>query len=152
MAPPSEEEIRAVLRELLETRKLAALSTHRDGRPYCSLIAFAAAPGLGPIYFVTPRATRKFENLAADCRAALLVTSSENRDADFHAATAVTILGSAAEVSGPERRTALSIYLAKHPYLDDFAAAPSCALMGFRPRSYILVKNFQHVMELHLPE
>jgi nitroimidazol reductase NimA-like FMN-containing flavoprotein (pyridoxamine 5'-phosphate oxidase superfamily) len=144
--------MRAVLSELLAVRKLAALSTHREGQPYASLIAFAAAPGLGAIYFVTPRATRKFANLAADGRAALLVSSSENRDADFHAAMAVTAVGSAAEIAEPERRQALAIYLAKHPYLEDFAAAPSCALMCFRPRSYILVRNFQHVMELHLPE
>ena len=81
---------------------------------------------------------------------ALLITSSANQETDFHQAMAVTIVGSAGEISGPEKETALNRYLERHPYLDEFARSPTCAFVKVNARTYILVKNFQHVMEFHL--
>jgi nitroimidazol reductase NimA-like FMN-containing flavoprotein (pyridoxamine 5'-phosphate oxidase superfamily) len=147
--PASEDTLR-LLRGLLTGERLAVLSTHGAGQPYASLVAFAAADDLRCLYFATPRSTRKFANLQGDCRVALLVSSSRNQEADFHAAAAVTVLGSAGELSGPEREAALPGYLQKHPYLEDFVRAPTCALVKVHVRTCILVKNFQHVMELHL--
>jgi hypothetical protein len=79
---------------------------------------------------------------------ALLITSSANQETDFHKAEAVTIVGSAREISGLEKETALHRYLETHPYLEDFARSPTCAFVKVEPRKYILVKNFQQVMEL----
>jgi hypothetical protein len=62
---------------------------------------------------------------------------------------AVTVVGSAGEISGPEKETALNRYLERHPYLEDFARSPTCAFVKVNARTYILVKNFQHVMEFH---
>jgi nitroimidazol reductase NimA-like FMN-containing flavoprotein (pyridoxamine 5'-phosphate oxidase superfamily) len=144
------ESIRQVLRELLSSQKLAVLSTHHSGQPYASLVAFACSDDLRYLYFVTPRTTRKFGNLTNDCRMALLVTSSANQEVDFHEAMAATVVGSAGEISGPEKEVALNRYLEKHPYLEEFARSPTCAFVQVHARTYILVKNFQHVMELHL--
>jgi nitroimidazol reductase NimA-like FMN-containing flavoprotein (pyridoxamine 5'-phosphate oxidase superfamily) len=145
-----QEDIRQALSGLLSHQKLAVLSTHHSGQPYASLVAFCASDDLRFLYFVTPRTTRKFDNLQKDCRMALLVTSSANQQTDFHEAMAVTVVGSAGEISGPEKEAALNRYLAKHPYLEAFARSPTCALVKVHARTYILVKNFQHVMELHL--
>ena len=144
------EGIRRVLRGLLSTQRLAVLSTHTGGQPYASLVAFACSDDLRFLHFVTPRTTRKFSNLQHDGRVALLVTSSANQEVDFHEAMAVTVVGSAGEISGPEKEAALERYLGKHPYLEAFARSPSCAFVQVHARTYILVKNFQHVMELHL--
>ena len=144
------EGIRRVLRGLLSTQRLAVLSTHAGGQPYASLVAFACSDDLRFLYFVTPRTTRKFSNLQNDCRTALLITSSANQETDFHEAMAVTVVGSAGEISGPEKEAALERYLGKHPYLEAFARSPTCAFVQVHARTYILVKNFQHVMELHL--
>ena len=146
----SSEDIRHVLSVLLSNQRLAVLSTHSNGQPYASLVAFACSDDLRFLYFVTPRTTRKFSNLQNDCRMALLITSSANQETDFHEAMAVTVVGSAGEISGPEKETALNRYLERHPYLEDFARSPTCALVKANARTYILVKNFQHVMELHL--
>lgn len=62
---------------------------------------------------------------------------------------AVTVLGSAGEVTGPEKEAGLKRYLQKHPYLEDFVRSPTCALVKVYVHTYILVKNFQHVTELH---
>jgi nitroimidazol reductase NimA-like FMN-containing flavoprotein (pyridoxamine 5'-phosphate oxidase superfamily) len=146
----SREGIQQVLRELLSNQRLAVLSTHNSGQPYASLVAFACSDDLRFLYFVTPRTTRKFSNLQNDCRMALLITSSANQETDFHEAMAVTVVGSAGEISGPEKETALNRYLERHPYLEDFARSPTCAFVKVNARTYILVKNFQHVMEFHL--
>jgi nitroimidazol reductase NimA-like FMN-containing flavoprotein (pyridoxamine 5'-phosphate oxidase superfamily) len=143
-------DIRPLLRDLLNRQRLAALATHRDGQPYANLVAFAASDDLRFLYFVTPRSTRKFGNLQGDCRVALLVSSSRNQETDFHEAAALTVLGSAAEITGPEKEAAAKRYIEKHPYLEDFVQAPTCAFVKVQVRTCILVKNFQQVMELDL--
>jgi len=146
------EKIRQQLNELFSSQKLAVLSTHRDGQPYASLVAFVAAEDLKHIFFVTPKTTRKFANLSADCRVAMLVNSSQNQAADFHQALSVTAVGSAEEITGEDKEKYIKFYLARHPYLQDFATSPSCALVRITARSYYLVKNFQNVMELHISQ
>lgn len=143
-------DIKQHIRKLFIDQKLAVLSTHGSGQPYASLVAFVGDHDLKKIFFVTPRTTRKHANLSADSRVALLINSSMNVDADFHEAVSVTALGHAEEVSDAEKGPVLQRYLAKHPYLEAFANAPTCALIGVKITSYVLVKNFQHVMELSI--
>ncbi len=146
------DEIRRSLNELFSTQSLAVLSTHQDGQPYASLVAFAATEDLKHFFFVTPKTTRKFANLSADCRVAMLINSSQNENADFHRAISVTMVGSAEEISGSDKQKHLQFYLARHPHLQDFARSPTCALVRVSARSYYLVKNFQNVMELHISQ
>lgn len=96
--------LRQLLRELLSGQKLAVLSTHSGGQSYANLVAFAFSDDLGSLYFVTPRTTRKFSNLQRDGRMALLITSSTNKETDFHEAMAVTVIGSADEIKARTRR------------------------------------------------
>lgn len=144
------ERFRKRLVELFNSQTLASLSTQKDGQPYASLVAFYAADELTHLYFVTPKTTRKFANLSADGRVAIMINNSTNTDADFHEAISVTAVGTANEVSGLEKEGVLSQYLAKHPYLEDFARAKTCALVGVRVASYFMVRNFQIVTELHM--
>ena len=144
------EEIRSRLRNLCISQKLAVVSTQSDGQPYASLVAFAASDDLRHIFFVTARTTRKFANLTKDARVAVLINSSVNRESDFHDAVSVTVTGTAEEIEDAERNKVLTLYLSKHPYLEDFAQAPTCAVIRVTTKSYYMVKNFQTVMELHI--
>jgi len=146
----SSDQFRKRLTELFSSQNLAALSTHSDGQPYASLVAFNASDDLRHIYFATPKATRKYANLTADHRVAIMINSSTNQASDFHQAISVTAVGSAEEIGESEKRMILKQYLAKHPHLEEFVRAPSCALVGISVKTYFLVKNFQNVMELHL--
>ena len=143
-------QFRKRLGALFQSQTLAALSTHNDGQPYASLVAFYAAEDLRHIYFVTPRTTRKFANLNADSRVAVMVNSSTNQASDFHRAISVTAVGSAEEIEGSETEPVLKPYLVKHPHLEEFVRSPTCALVRISVKTYYLVKNFQNVMELHL--
>ncbi len=148
----SEKGLRKTLSRLLDHCRLAVLATHRDGQPYASLVAFAVTDDLRYLYFATPRSTRKFTNLAVDGRIALLISDDANQVEDFHRAMAVTAVGVGREVEGEEKERALELYLGKHPYLEDFVRAPTCALVELRARSFFLVRHFQNVMELHLEQ
>jgi nitroimidazol reductase NimA-like FMN-containing flavoprotein (pyridoxamine 5'-phosphate oxidase superfamily) len=146
------EDIKKQIQELFIHQKLAVLSTHDSGQPYASLIAFVGRDNLKEIFFVTPRTTRKFVNLSADSRVAILINSSLNVDSDFHEAVSVTALGNAREIHGAEKDEFIRIYLTKHPYLEAFATSPTCAVVGVAITRYVMVKNFQHVMELQIDQ
>lgn len=145
------EATKSTLRELFADQRLAVLATREEGgQPYANLMAFAASDDLKTLLLVTGRATRKYQNLRADPRVALLIDSRSHQVSDIHKAVAVTILGDAEEVSGSERDRLLSAYLARHPHLEQFASSPSSALFRVHVRSYYLVRRFQAVTELHV--
>ena len=143
-------EIRNRLQNLCTSQKLAVVSTQSDGQPYASLVAFVASDDLCHIYFVTARTTRKFANLTREPRVAVLINSSTNEESDFHKAISITVTGTAEEIRELEREKILKLYLSKHPYLEDFAHSPSCALIQVSTQSFYMVQNFQNVMELHI--
>ena len=138
------------VRELFETQKLAVLSTQREGQPYTTLVAFAASPDLKYLYFATTRATRKYANLSADSRVAMLMDNRSNEVADFRRAMAVTAVGRAEEEDDQEKDAITHIYLAKHPHLRDFVKSPTCALLRVGVSTYYVVNRFQEVREIHL--
>ncbi|MGB2930681.1 MAG: pyridoxamine 5'-phosphate oxidase family protein [Desulfobacterales bacterium] len=146
------QDIKEQIRELFTNQKLAVLSTHHSGQPYANLVAFVGKKDLKEIFFVTSRTTRKFANLSADPRVAILINSSLNMDSDFHEAVSVTALGNAKEINGSEKDEILRLYLTKHPYLEAFATSPTCAVVGVAITTYVMVKNFQQVMELHIDQ
>lgn len=150
-AAMSDQDTRKTLAALFRRQRFAVLATARAGEPYANLVAFAATPDLRELLFITPRATRKYENLLREPRVALLVDSRANRAADVRAAVAVTALGRAAEATGPARDAWLALYLKRHPGLRTFAAAPTSTLFRVRVERYVLVDHFQHVVCLELP-
>lgn len=143
-------ELRNRLQNLCASQKLAVVSTQSAGQPYASLVAFVASDDLRHIYFVTARTTRKFANLTGEPRVAVLINSSTNEESDFHEAISITVTGTAEEIRELEREKILKLYLSKHPYLEDFAHSPSCALIQVATQSFYMVQNFQNVMELHI--
>ncbi len=145
-----QERLLAVIRGLLHSQPLAVLATQSQGQPYANLMAFAATDDGSQVVLATNRATRKFANLLADPRVALLVDSRSNDPRDFTEAAAVTLLGRVWELQGRERLPYLELYLAKHPYLQDFVAQPACALLKIAVEQFILVTRFQEVHQIYL--
>jgi hypothetical protein len=138
------------LRSLLHGQPLAVLATCAGTGPHATLVAFAVTEDLREILFATSRATRKFESLKENSSVSLLFDDRSNETRDFRDAAAVTAHGRAAEV-GPARLEELrGLYLGKHPYLNDFVRAPSCALLSVAIETYDLVVNFQEVHVLRV--
>jgi len=138
-----------ILKELCTGQPLAVLATDAGSGPYASLVAVAITPDLRQLFFATPRATRKWANLAGNHHVSLLIDNRSNQVSDFSRAAAATVTGTAEELSGAELKTGLAIFLRRHPHLAEFTASPSCALFRVQIASIYLVTRFQNVMEFH---
>jgi heme iron utilization protein len=137
-----------MLQELFAAQRSAVLATTENGQPYLSLMAFAATSDLQYLLVATYRATRKYRNIEADPRVALLVDNRTNQPTDTEQAMAVTALGAAKEVGAAKKDRFLQIYLAKHPHLEKFVTSPECALIEVEVERYFVVSNFQEIREL----
>ena len=138
------------LKKLLNSQPLAVLATQGEGQPYASLVAFVPSDDLKSLYFATTRSTRKYANLAADSRVALLVDNRSNKTSDFRWAMAATATGEAKEMDPAERATAMDLYLKRHPYLKEFVQSPTCVFCEIRVEAFIVVTRFQNVVEVHI--
>jgi len=139
------------IQALVKAQRFAVLSTRQDdGHPYASLVAFCASPDLKQLVFCTLRSTRKFANLEAEGRVALLIDNRSNDESDLQQAAAVTVVGACAEAHGEERTFLTDCFLVRHPTMAEFVKSPGCAVMKVDVRSYYLVTRFQNVIELHV--
>lgn len=145
-------QLREEIKGILDLQKLSVLATQGDGRPYGSLVAFAATADLKTLLFAAKRATRKYSNLLAHPDVAMVIDTRTNQATDFSDTTAVTAFGEVEEVAADDRKEFLNIYIEKHPYLKEFVESPTCALLRVRVRNYIMVSRFQNVQELHVSE
>jgi hypothetical protein len=139
-----------LLEALFAIQRFAVLSTQKDGQPYTDLVAFAATEDLTQLLFVTPRATRKFDNLVNDPHVAMMIDNRQNKTLDLHDAVAVTAIGSAEGVVGPEKEALLRRYISKHPVLETFVQAPTCAALRILVNKYDIAEKFQKVVELEM--
>jgi uncharacterized protein YhbP (UPF0306 family) len=145
-------DLRDRISNLLTSQSLAVLATQKDGQSYANLVAFAVLDNLQMMIFATSRSTRKFSNIQGNPLVALLVDNRLNSPADFKDAIAVTAIGKAMEVNGSEKEKFSSMYLAKHPHLSDFISSPNQALLRVKVSKYIVVSNFQRVLEMDVDE
>ncbi len=136
------------IQELLAGQQLAVLATRTDGAPHTSLVAFRASEDLRHLFFVTGRATRKFNFLQSDNRASLLIDNRSHQSSDFRLAMALTARGRVREVEGQGRMAMLTSYVERFPCLEEFARSPGSALMCLEVERYSLVRRFQDVVEL----
>ena len=137
-----------MLQELFATQRSAVLATTENGQPYLSLMAFATTSDLQYLLAATYRATRKYRNIEADPRVALLVDNRSNQPSDIEQSMAVTVLGRAQEVGATEKNQFLRIYLAKHPHMEKFVSSPECVLIKVKVERYFVVSNFQKIKEV----
>ena len=145
-------DLRVKISNLLESQSLAVLASQKDDQSYANLVAFAVSDNLQMMIFATSRSTRKFSNIQCNPQVALLVDNRQNNPADFKDALAVTAIGKAMVINGSEKDTFSSMYLAKHPHLSDFISSPNQALIRVSVSKYIVVCNFQRVLEMDVDE
>ncbi len=136
------------IKGLFSVQKLAVLSTQNQGQPYASLVAFSFSQDLEQLYFLTPTTTRKYGNLTACDRVALLINSACNQADDFTKAVSVTATGRAGALT--DKAGPLTDYLTRHPQLADFSKEPSTAVVCVDVDAYIMVRRFQEVVTLRM--
>jgi heme iron utilization protein len=145
------DEMRRVL-ALIRTQRVAVLATHGvDGAPYANLVAIAASADGWDLGFCTRRATRKHDNMKAEPRVALLIDDRRGTADDLKSVTALTGIGTAYEVSGQERTVWERALLEAHPALAGVTTLSDCALLRVEVSRYLLVSQFERVVELRRP-
>jgi len=143
-------DLRRKLKELFDKQSIGVLSTQKRNRPYASLVAFAVTEDFKSFVFATPRATRKYSNIMASSRAALLIDNRSNKLSDFRRAMAVTVVGTVRELRKSRKSRLIRLYTDKHSHLEDFIKSPTCAVLCLEAETLHIVDRFQHVVELHL--
>jgi len=136
------------IRTLFDTQDLSVLSTQKNGQPYASIVAVTVTPDLKQIIFLTPETTRKYDNLVASPRVAMLINNSRNQAADITKAISVTATGKAFPATGKEKEQLLTLYLSRHPHMKSFADDPTTAVVCMTVDTYIMVSQFQTVVEI----
>ena len=146
----SRKDLRKKLKTLFDKQRIGVLSTQKRNRPYASLVAFAATDDFKSFVFATPRTTRKYSNIMASRRAALLVDNRSNRMSDFRKAMAVTVVGTVRELRKSRKSRLVRLYTHKQSHLSKFIQSPTCAVLCLQAETLHIVDRFQHVVELHL--
>lgn len=141
------QEIQRVLQQLFLSQRYAVLATDDHGQPFTSLMAFSTTEDLRHFVILTERTRRKFANLKANRRVALLIDDRENKGSDTEESVAVTAIGDAEEADYATAADLLPRFLTRHPGLSSFAASSSCAVVTVKIKSYLLVSSFEQVLE-----
>ncbi|MBN1817916.1 MAG: pyridoxamine 5'-phosphate oxidase family protein [Sedimentisphaerales bacterium] len=138
------------LSTLLRGQMLGVLSTCGRRQPYASLVAFAATDDLLHIVFVTSRRTRKYANLTANAKIAMLIDNRSGRASDFRKAMVATAVGTVREIRKIRNSRLIRTYLNKHPGLYDFVWSPTCSVLDIQVELYYIVERFQQVTSLRM--
>lgn len=140
----SEEFIAGFLSEQL----FAILSTQSESGPHGVIVSFAAARHLKEIIFVTPRHTRKYENLQENSNISLYIDNRSNEITDIERLCGIEAKGKAYEVSEKEKPIYREIYLTKYPELDDFIDSPGSVIVKIEVTQFEVINHFQNVTTL----
>jgi hypothetical protein len=141
-------DVPARLRRLAEKQRFAVLATLSPEGPQLSLVAFAVTEDLGVVCFATPRNTRKYRNILADGRSALLLDTRGKASMGLMEAKAISLNGLARILRPGKRRSELeALLLARHPELGDFLSAPGTALVALEVERGSHVEAFQKVSD-----
>ena len=138
------------LRDLLMKQRFGVVATHSNGKPYTSLVAFAATDDLRDLIFVTSNETRKFKNIISNANAAMMIDNRSNTESDISSAFAATACGTCRVIEKAQSQSLIDLYVKKHPELREFILSPSSALIDLQIETYYFVKRFQQVFELKI--
>jgi heme iron utilization protein len=126
-----------LLQEIVRTQYFAVLSSAVKGQPYSNLVAFATTEDLRFLVFVTGRNTLKYRNIIEENRVSFLIDNRTNHPVDVSEAIAITVIGSAHEETD-KGKGFHSVFLTKHPGLDQFLNRPDSALVVVAVAEYII--------------
>jgi nitroimidazol reductase NimA-like FMN-containing flavoprotein (pyridoxamine 5'-phosphate oxidase superfamily) len=140
------------IKSLLNSQFFCVMATQAKEYPYCTLLAYAVSPNGQNIVFATSRNTHKYENLKQSPQISLLIDSRSNQAKDITDAQALTVLGTASDLDDDLYENYRELYLKKHPNLKNFINESDCALIKVKVSKYILVNNFQNVLEYSIEE
>lgn len=140
----------AQIKTLFNSQAFAVLSTQKDDQPYASLVAFTAINTMDQILFLTPKTTRKYDNLTSNPQVAVLINNHQNNPDDIYKAVCVTATGTAAIVENQQKDELLDLFTSRHPHLKAFSTDSTTALICVRVDTFFVVSQFQQVVKIEV--
>lgn len=138
-----------LVKEITGKQYFAVLNSVDDGIPYSNLVSFSITDNLKSLVFVTDRNTRKYRNIRHNARVSLLIDNRTNQPSDISEAVAITVIGNAGEE--PDKKSGLrSVFLARHPHLENFVDDPGNALIQITVTEYIIA-GFDRTERIVIP-
>lgn len=145
---PDSGPVRERIRALVDGQPYAVLCVQGEGQPYGALVAFAFSSDLRHACFVTPMATRKYRLLRECDHVALVVDSRASSPDRLMEIEAVTVTGRALAIDrGAEFDRWAELLVSRHPYLQSFVRAATCALFRIDVVRFLHVSRFQEVRQ-----
>lgn len=141
-----------VLHDLLTLRPVAALATLHDGRPFASMIPFAAHVAAGRLRLITHVSglSAHTRDMLAAPEVCLLITAADAPDVMPQALPRVS-LPAVAEFIPPEHPDHAALkaaYLKKFPQTADFFLLGDFSLVALEPTSARLIAGFARAQTL----
>jgi len=137
--------IRDYIEQALYSNQLAVLATVSDDQPHASLVAITPFKGLRQLIFATYRNTRKFRNLTANGKVAVLIEGKNEEKSGIQDGFVITAYGVAKELNMQVNDDALQAHLLKYPELLSFTSEPDCALVLINVENYQVVQGIENV-------
>lgn len=132
---------RAWVERVLSASPRAVLATEGAGQPHASLVAITPLGLLRQLVFATYRSTRKYHNLAANGRVAVLMQGAAARRHDLGDGIALTATGQANEARAALRAVLVQAHLQRHPSLAGFLGSADCAVFCVEVDGYQVVRG-----------
>ena len=126
-----------LLKEVIGAQYFAVLNSVGEGQPYSNLVSFAITDDLKSLVFVTDRNTRKYRNIKENNNISLLIDNRTNQPSDISKAIAITVIGKACE-EVEQKNNLQSVFLTRHPQLQQFTNEPQNSLILVRVSEYII--------------
>jgi putative heme iron utilization protein len=142
----------SVLHDLLTYRPVAALATLHDGRPFTSMIPFAAHVAAGRLRLVTHVSglSSHTRDMLAAPEVCLLITAADSSEVMPQALPRVSIPAVAEFIppEHPDHAALKAAYLGKFPHTADFFLLGDFSLVALEPTSARLIAGFARAQTL----
>lgn len=131
---------------MVRSHDTCVLATVFEGRPHCSLMAYAPNESCSEIYMVTHRETSKHRNLMSNPHVSLLIdTRADHHGQGPPEAKALTVTGEFQPIHDREKQLSVASRLtAAHPYLKDFMAHEDAELFLVAATSFLLLEGLSN--------
>jgi nitroimidazol reductase NimA-like FMN-containing flavoprotein (pyridoxamine 5'-phosphate oxidase superfamily) len=144
----SHRSVRDRIQHLVEEQPYGVLCVQGGGQPYGALVAFAFSEDLRNAVIVTPKATRKYRLLSECNHVALVIDNRPNKGDELMEIEAVTVTGRSQWIErGTEFDRWAELLVSRHPYLESFVNAETCALFRIDVVRFLHVVRFQEVCQ-----
>jgi putative heme iron utilization protein len=144
----------AELRDLLSSRRVAALGTLHDGTPYVSMVPFAFLTDGSAFVIHVSELSAHTQDMLADPRVSLLVMAPESPDKMPQELSRVTVHGRAARIEEetPRHAAAKARYLERFPDSEPMFNFGDFSLFAITPEAVRWIGGFAAAQSLEPEE